>query len=68
MNRGLLVDRLQERTCGVYVVHLGTGQVVAFLNFTSGVKEIFAVRVLRGRRQPELRRTKLPCRLPAGLR
>jgi uncharacterized protein (TIGR03032 family) len=49
-----LVDRLEERTCGVYVVHLETGQVIAFLNFTSGVKEIFAVRVLPGRRQPEL--------------
>lgn len=49
-----LVDRLEERTCGVYVVHLETGRVVAFLKFTSGVKEIFAVRVLPGRRQPEL--------------
>jgi uncharacterized protein (TIGR03032 family) len=49
-----LVDRLEERTCGVYVVHLETGRVVAYLNFTSGVNEIFAVRVLPGRRQPEL--------------
>lgn len=49
-----LVDRLQERTCGVYVMNLETGRVVAFLKFTSGVKEIFAVRVLVGRRQPEL--------------
>ena len=49
-----LVDRLDERTCGVYVVHLETGRVVAFLKFTSGVNEIFAVSVLPGRRQPEL--------------
>lgn len=49
-----LVDRLEERTCGVYVINIETGQVVAFLKFTSGVKEIFAVRVLHGRRQPEL--------------
>jgi hypothetical protein len=49
-----LVDRLEERTCGVYVVHLETGRVVSFLKFTSGVNEIFAVRVLPGRRQPEL--------------
>jgi uncharacterized protein (TIGR03032 family) len=49
-----LVARMEERTCGVYVVHMGTGQVVAFLKFTSGVREIFAVRVLAGRRQPEL--------------
>jgi uncharacterized protein (TIGR03032 family) len=49
-----LVERLEERTCGVSVVHLETGRVVAFLKFTSGVKEIFAVRVLPNRRQPEL--------------
>ena len=49
-----LVDRLEERTCGVCAVHLETGRVVAFLKFTSGVKEIFAVRVLPGCRQPEL--------------
>ncbi|QDV36430.1 TIGR03032 family protein [Tautonia plasticadhaerens] len=48
-----LADRLEERTCGVYAVHLETGQVVAF-KFTSGVQEIFAIRVLAGRRQPEL--------------
>lgn len=49
-----LVDRLEERTCGVYVVHLETGRIVSFLKFTSGVNEVFAVRVLPGRRQPEL--------------
>lgn len=49
-----LTQRLTERTCGVYAVHLETGNVLAFLNFTSGVREIFAVRVLAGRRQPEL--------------
>jgi uncharacterized protein (TIGR03032 family) len=49
-----LVERLEDRTCGVYAVHVETGRVLAFLKFTSGVKEIFAVRVLHGRRQPEL--------------
>jgi uncharacterized protein (TIGR03032 family) len=49
-----LVERLEDRKCGVYAVHVATGKVVAFLEFTSGVKEIFAVRVLLGRRQPEL--------------
>jgi uncharacterized protein (TIGR03032 family) len=49
-----LVDRVSERSCGVSVVNLLTGQVVAFLKFTSGVKEIFAVRVLGNQRQPEL--------------
>ncbi len=49
-----LVERLEERTCGVYAVNLETGRLIAFLQFTSGVQEIFAVRVLAGRRQPEL--------------
>jgi uncharacterized protein (TIGR03032 family) len=49
-----LVERLEERVCGVYAVDLRSGQVIAFLRFTSGVKEIFAVRVLTGRRRPEL--------------
>jgi uncharacterized protein (TIGR03032 family) len=49
-----LVDRVAEWTCGVYAVNLGSGQVIAFLKFTSGVQEVFSVRVLAGRRQPEL--------------
>ena len=35
-------------------MRLETGKVIAFLKFTSGVQEIFAIRVLAGRRQPEL--------------
>jgi uncharacterized protein (TIGR03032 family) len=38
-----LVERSQERTCGVWVVHLETGQPVSFLRFEAGVQEIFAV-------------------------
>ena len=41
-----LVERLTERTCGVWVVHIETGQTVAFLRFEAGVQEIFAVQVL----------------------
>ncbi len=52
-----LVERLtkdEDRTCGVFVVNIETGQHVAFLKFTSGVQEIFAVRVLPNQRYPEL--------------
>ncbi|MGE3804903.1 MAG: TIGR03032 family protein [Gemmataceae bacterium] len=43
----------QEQTCGVCVIDLRSGQVVALLRFDSGVQEIFAVAIL-GRRFPEL--------------
>ena len=49
-----LVERLSERTCGVWVVHIETGQTVGFLRFDAGVQEIFAVQVLQGIRFPEL--------------
>ena len=49
-----LVERLSERTCGVWVVHIETGQTIGFLRFESGVQEIFAVQVLQGIRFPEL--------------
>ena len=44
-----LVERLEERTCGVWVVNLQTGQTVAFLRFEEGVQEIFAVQILPAR-------------------
>lgn len=44
-----LVSRLQERTCGVWVVNIETGETVAFLRFEEGVQEIFAVQVLPAR-------------------
>jgi uncharacterized protein (TIGR03032 family) len=49
-----LVERVDERTCGVWVVNIETGQTVGFLRFESGVQEIFAVQILRGMRFPEL--------------
>jgi hypothetical protein len=49
-----LVERVKERTCGVWVVNIETGQTVGFLRFEAGVQEIFAVQVLRGMRFPEL--------------
>jgi len=49
-----LVERLAERACGVWVVHLETGQTVGFVRFEAGVQEIFAVQVLHGLRFPEV--------------
>lgn len=49
-----LTERLQERTCGVWVIDWRTGQTVAFLRFEDAVQEIFAVQVLPGVRYPDL--------------
>jgi uncharacterized protein (TIGR03032 family) len=49
-----LVERVRDRTCGVWVVNIETGQTVGFLRFEAGVQEIFAVQMLRGIRFPEL--------------
>jgi len=51
-----ITERLAEieRTCGVCVVELATGRVVALLRFETAVQEVFAVAVLPGRRWPEL--------------
>lgn len=52
-----LVERLEkaeERTCGVWVVNIDTGQTVALCQFEEGVQEIFAVEVLPGIRFPDL--------------
>jgi uncharacterized protein (TIGR03032 family) len=50
-----ITERLapEERTCGVCVVDLRHGEVVALLKFTSGVQEVFAVALLP-RRFPDL--------------
>ncbi len=44
----------QDRMCGVWVVNIETGNTVAFLKFTGGVEEIFAVQALRGVQFPEI--------------
>jgi uncharacterized protein (TIGR03032 family) len=49
-----LVERLRERTCGVWVVNVETGRTVGFVRFEAGVQEIFAVQALRGIRFPEI--------------
>jgi uncharacterized protein (TIGR03032 family) len=51
-----LVEQLSEseRTCGVYVVDIRHGTIVAFLRFEGIVQEIFAVTVLPGIVFPDL--------------
>jgi len=51
-----ITERLSEaeRTCGVCVVDLSSGEPVALLRFEEGVQEVFAVQVLAGCRYPEL--------------
>ncbi len=49
-----LVERLEERTCGVWVVNIETGETVAFCRFEDAVQEIFAVEVLAGCLFPDL--------------
>jgi uncharacterized protein (TIGR03032 family) len=44
----------EERTCGVCVIDLTSGNVVALLRFETAVPEVFAVTALPGRRCPEL--------------
>ncbi|MEX2100725.1 MAG: TIGR03032 family protein [Acidimicrobiia bacterium] len=43
-----------ERTCGVWVVDLRTGEIAAWLEFEGVVEEIFEVAVLHGIRCPEI--------------
>jgi len=49
-----LVERLDERTCGIWVVNIRTGKTVASLRFEEGVQEIFSVQVLRDITCPEI--------------
>ena len=47
-----IADKRDQLWCGVAAVHLETGRAVAYLRFTSGVDELFAVEVLAGARDP----------------
>jgi uncharacterized protein (TIGR03032 family) len=51
-----ITDRLavEQRWCGMCVLDVDSGQIVAFLRFEAGVQEVFAVRVLPGLRFPDL--------------
>ena len=49
-----LVERLDERVCGVWAVSLESGQAIGFLRFEDFVQEIFDVTLLPGVRFPEI--------------
>ena len=49
-----LTERVSERSCGVWVVDIRSGQTVAFLKFEDAVQEVFAVSVLQGIRFPDV--------------
>jgi uncharacterized protein (TIGR03032 family) len=49
-----IADRRPELKCGVGVVDLTTGRLVAHLEFITGVEEIFDVQVVKGARCPAL--------------
>jgi len=52
-----LVERLkeaEERTCGIWVLNIETGETLGFCRFEEGVQEIFSVEVLPGVRFPDL--------------
>jgi uncharacterized protein (TIGR03032 family) len=49
-----LMERLDERLCGVWAVDPQTGRTLGFLRFEELVQEIFDVAVLPGLRFPEI--------------
>jgi len=49
-----LAGRRDTLTCGVAVVDLRSGQIIALLEFQTAVEEIFDVQLLPGRRFPEV--------------
>jgi uncharacterized protein (TIGR03032 family) len=49
-----ITERQQERICGVWAVHIETGQILGWVKFEDAVQEIFAVRVVPGIRFPDL--------------
>lgn len=49
-----LAERFKELKCGVAVVDLRRGQIMAFLEFQTAVEEIFDVQLLPGLRFPEV--------------
>jgi uncharacterized protein (TIGR03032 family) len=49
-----LTERPTERSAGVWVVNVTTGNTVAFLRFEEALQEIFAVQVVPNARYPEV--------------
>jgi uncharacterized protein (TIGR03032 family) len=49
-----LVERVEKRSCGVWVLDLRTGKTIAWVEFEDALQEIFAVQVLPGKRFPDV--------------
>jgi uncharacterized protein (TIGR03032 family) len=49
-----ITDDNLDRLSGVWVVNIEQGKTIAFLKFTGGVEEIFAVQALQGTQFPEI--------------
>jgi uncharacterized protein (TIGR03032 family) len=49
-----LVERLEERLCGVWAVDVERGAIEGFLRFDDLVQEVFDVALLPGKRYPEI--------------
>ncbi len=49
-----LMERLDERLCGVWAVNPQTGQIAGFMRFEEQVQEVFDVELLSGIRYPEI--------------
>ncbi len=49
-----LMERLDERLCGVWAVNPQNGQIAGFLRFEELVQEVFDVELLTGLRYPEI--------------
>lgn len=49
-----ITERQKERICGVWVIDVRSGKTVAYLQFKTGVQEVFAVQVLKGIRYPDV--------------
>ena len=49
-----ITDDNSDRLSGVWVIHVETGKTVAFLKFTGGIEEIFALQIMCGVQFPEI--------------
>lgn len=43
---GLPITKLPKRVSGVWIVHITTGKIISFVEFTKGADEVFAISVL----------------------
>jgi uncharacterized protein (TIGR03032 family) len=55
-----LVERLEERLCGVWTVDIERGAIEGFLRFDDLVQEVFDVAFLPGKRFPEIAEPQSP--------